>query len=278
MRLPERYTVRYRLCDGTSRVVEVSAWNRTEAGATADATMRAEFPGAWCVEVLRVWRLVQPPERRRATMGWDDYTFSVRAVAAALAFVMPDWTLQPAEADWSADRQDQQAELKKGEASLHLSREWKNKNRLHVSAGFPHGYHNRLTGIASISVDPSKPAAQIARDITRRILTAYLPKLEEVLKERAADEAKKVACRKVVTEMAKAFRCSDPTTDDRSHGRRSDGTMESWTLYPHGAIHAIELSSYNAGEDITIREIKCTRAQALQLAALLVTTKRKESA
>lgn len=189
--------------------------------------------------------------------------FDVRAVAAALAFVMPGWTLEAVD-EHDSDR-SYRATLAKGDAKLFLRRAY-GERRLRVSGSYPNGYHPYGNN-DEITVDPSRDAATIARDIERRILPTYLPKLAEILTNRAGNEKRKAEARALVKELAKAFRCNDPTVGERAPQPDLARPTEAWTLYPGDPIYRIEVDSYNP-ERITFKEVRVTRDQALQLAAM----------
>ena len=205
----------------------------------------------------------------------DHHAFNVRAVAAAIAFVLNGregaWILErPKDDDQNVDNR---ATLRNGEASLLLIRHYGDR-RLGVSGNFPYGYQQSHDAF-SITVDPTREAAQIARDIERRILTTYLPKLVEVLATKAENEAKKTATRAVVRQLATALHCHDPTRTDgspRSQPPDPSKTSESWVLYPGDPIYKVSLDSYNV-DRITFHELRCTRDQALKLIAFLAKTR-----
>lgn len=94
------------------------------------------------------------------------------------------WTVEPFPADWG--RPGAWLRGERGEIlSIGPTQEYArhNKNQLDVGTDYPKAHHERefTTRRPRISVSASKTGAQIASDITRRLLPDYLPLLEGVL-------------------------------------------------------------------------------------------------
>lgn len=199
----------------------------------------------------------------------DEKGFDVRAIAAALTFVMPGWTLKPFVGDVDQDRPYRAHLTTKAGAELFLHRGY-GDSRLSVSGSFPHGYQPHGQSFA-ITVDPTKDAGRIAADITRRILPTYLPKLAVILETRRANEAQKATARALVKDLARALRCHDPTTDERRRTSDLHHPTERWDLYPgsraEGGIHKVTVDSY-APDRVDFNDVRATRAQALKLITL----------
>ena len=72
---------------------------------------------------------------------------------------------------------------------LFLSSTWAGKQRLYIAGSIPQGteWPYQVTR-PEITVNIEKSAQQVARDITKRLIPDYLPKLAEVLKRKAERE------------------------------------------------------------------------------------------
>lgn len=107
---------------------------------------------------------------------------------------------------FDADDTNWRAELEgpKG-AVLFVSNTWSGKGRLYIGSTFPQGSSNfQPTERPSITVSDEKSAQQIAKDIVRRLLPAYLPQLAIVLKRLAEAndfEARRAALAEEVAEV-----------------------------------------------------------------------------
>lgn len=192
----------------------------------------------------------------------DRDEFDVRAIAAALTFVMPGWTLEPEPPDTYPSDRGYRAYLVNQGARLFLHRDGR---RLSVSGSFPHGYHPYGENYG-ITVDPTRDAGTLARDIARRVLTTYLPKIASVLEHQRADVANKLKARAVVQELARVFGCRDPTHSERHRVMNPAETTEGWDLWESfGELHV----SSHRPDEVQLKRLTVTVEQARQIAAIL---------
>jgi hypothetical protein len=99
------------------------------------------------------------------------------------------------------------ARLENGDESLFLSNTWAGKGKLHISGCYPdkvqHDTAQRIGHAPSINVSITKPAEQVAKDITRRLLPEYRVMLAKILKQHTEDVAFKNGTEATKAEVAK---------------------------------------------------------------------------
>lgn len=105
---------------------------------------------------------------------------------------------------FDAEDRNWRAELEgPGEQRLFLSNTWANKGRLYIGGEFPTGAQLPYKADRpSITVDASKSAQQIAKDITRRLLPPYVELLATVLKMKSDADTFETGRQKLAQDVA----------------------------------------------------------------------------
>lgn len=201
------------------------------------------------------------------------------AIAAAVVFYLPGWSLKPRspDDDNSYDR-NRRAELVREDGhEIHLAG-YPYERKLNIYGHFvdpyrPHamyGSHDPNKPITDIGVNPTRPAKAIAADIAARLLPGCEVAWAEAATRKARDDANKDRTRAYVRQLAEALGERDPTIP-RDHDWRN--RQDSYRTYEEWHVGPFKLSSYSPpGSDhgVTIhRDHSVTHAQALKIAAIL---------
>lgn len=113
-------------------------------------------------------------------------------------------------------------------------------SRVHFDAVFPHPLrapYSRTSGPLRIGVAASKPAAQIARDLARRLLPVYLPAFARACEVRAEEERAERDVRAFGAEVTRAFPF-EPEHFDERHGDRDEVKLRAPYIVPEVEIDA----------------------------------------
>lgn len=139
-------------------------------------------------------------------------TDEIRHLAADVAAELPGWSFFPDE------NYDMGAKLSGPDGQgIRMFKEMWNSERLMITGVYPPGSHPfDLGSCPRISVSPSRGAAAIARDISRRLLPGYVALLAGVNAAMAEHEVARDARRAVLTKaMAIIGRGCSPDAEER---------------------------------------------------------------
>ena len=133
---------------------------------------------------------------------------SLRELAQEIAQALgPDWKLSTRfDAEDSQDRKPWRSRIEgRDSQALFLSNTRGPKGMLHVSGwtpdGIPHETQVRVGTLPSINVSLTKTSAQIAKDITRRLLPEYQALLTKVIEQHRVDTEYKRGVEKMQREL-----------------------------------------------------------------------------
>ena len=167
-------------------------------------------------------------------------------VVNAIATFLPGWTVQEKEESVGLYLVNADG------ASLFIRHDWKRKERLDISGNapldknnqFPYGWNHDAH---RISVIETKTPAQIAKEITRRLLPDYLPAYAAAVAKNADHEQFACSCRGLVRAIAADLGHGAHTRHDSAEGKAGFMAVYGNSQYPKHIYVNFEAGSPDSG-------------------------------
>jgi hypothetical protein len=202
------------------------------------------------------------------------------AIAAAVVFYLPGWSLKPRSPDDNEYGRDQRAALVRADGRQIDFFGNSYERKLSISGDFNSPYRpydmygsREDKPVTSIGVNPTRPAQKIAADILARLIPGCEVAWAKAAENKARDDANKATVRAHGKALAKACGEKDPSAPGSYQLQRQSQytATEEWHVGP------FKLSSYYPDRVVITRDTDLTFEQAMQIAAILRRTPKEKT-